>query len=783
MKRYVYWSSIGLGAAVLVLMALINAYFSKFVGGDVEHPVVNAIPFQAVPKPVAQPAYNGPHPAHWERPVDPFDYPIAVGQPGPFEPLYSGPLQYPFLCGVRASGFGQPLVDNQEGYGVPVFQEDPITGEPNHVVVGYSKNCSMPTQIRYYYNPVGSQAFVLWDPRKPPPPEAVEQIEVDGQKIPFVVRIEIGTINRFFYALAALKGLDEEPGNDSYLEKPDTRYWNGRLVYQFRGGVGIGKRQGRLNPVSVLERRREVLAAGYALAYSTGNQTSNHYNLWLAEETALRVKRQFESRYGVPSRTIGIGGSGGAIQQLVIAQNNSGLLDAALALYAYPDMITQTIYAFDCELLEYYFDVTAQDNSRWQDWPNRSLVQGLNSVDDFSNKFTPYYTLARLVWGVWPPSAEGMSECINGWRGLTQLTNNPYFTHLAKHYSTDVLAKTHWTHWDDLRHIYGVRQSGFARQTWDNIGVQYGLMALREGHLSPEEFLHLNHHVGGWKPPEAFQQERYWKIVMGSALFEFSPWSHHNMWLTQSARPAPRTHGDEQAIRAVFKSGHVFLGKADIPILDMRHYLEAELDMHHLSASFSIRRRLQDYYGHADHHVMWVMEKPYEPVLEAIQVLDQWAQARHARSDRNLWVSKPAALTDTCFNEAGEVVAQGDNVWDGEWNGAPAGACTQAYPFFRTSRIVAGSDWQGDVFKCQLKPVQQALADGDYGDRDMAGYVADLERIFPQGVCDYSNITETKATVLKELRLPQPRVPPPSLPVSNDHFVEPSAGGVSYGAT
>lgn len=770
---------------MLALMALVNFYFSNFVSRDAKHPKVNAMPAPSVPSATAQPAYDGPHPMHWTRPQDPFVYPIAIGKPGPVAPVYAGPLQYPFLCGVRASGFGQPLIDNQDGYGVPVFQEDPDTGEPTHVVVGYSKNCSMATEVQYYYNEAGTDNFLPWSAALSLDDPEIELIEVDGKVVPFIVRMEIGTINRFFYAIAALKGPNEmpraddrfSPGNASslknsplsnsssqlsqyypqaaeYLEQPDATYWNGRLVYQFRGGVGIGKRQGKLNPRSVLSRRKAILSAGYAVAYSTGNQTSNHYNLWLAEETALRVKRQFTARYGEPSRTLGIGGSGGAIQQLVIAQNNTGLLDGALALYGYPDMITQTIYAFDCELLEYYFDVTAQDNRRWQDWPNRSLVQGLNSVDDFSNKFTPYYTLARMVWGVWPPAAEGMSECINGWRGLTQLTNNPHFTHLAKYYNPDVLANTHWTHWDDLRHIYGVRDSGFARQTWDNVGVQYGLLALQQGQLSPEEFLHLNHHVGGWKPPEAFRQERYWKIVMGATLFEFSPWSHHNMWLTGSERPAPRTHGDKKAIEAVFQSGHVFMGKADIPILDMRHYLEAELDMHHLSASFSIRRRMQDFYGHADHHVMWVMEKPHEPVLEAMQALDKWVQARQSRADNDLWASKPADLRDTCFDGEGNVVAQGDTVWDGEWNDKPAGRCSQAYPFFRTSRIVAGSDWQGDVFKCQLKPVRQALAEGDYGERDMTPYLADLERVFPQGVCDYTKTSAAKKSVLEQLRQP-----------------------------
>ena len=39
--------------------------------------------------------------------------------------------------------------------------------------------------------------------------------------------------------------------------------------------------------------------------------------------------------------------------------------------------------------------------------------------------------------------------------------------------------------------------TGFARQPYDNVGVQYGLAALNNGDITKEEFLHLNEKVGG----------------------------------------------------------------------------------------------------------------------------------------------------------------------------------------------------------------------------------------------------------------------------------------------
>jgi len=53
--------------------------------------------------------------------------------------------------------------------------------------------------------------------------------------------------------------------------------------------------------------------------------------------------------------TIGLGGSGGAVQQYLFAQNQPGVLDGGIALQSYPDMVTQTIPISDCPLMSQYF--------------------------------------------------------------------------------------------------------------------------------------------------------------------------------------------------------------------------------------------------------------------------------------------------------------------------------------------------------------------------------------------------------------------------------------------
>ena len=107
----------------------------------------------------------------------------------------------------------------------------------------------------------------------------------------------------------------------------DTSLWNRRLVYTFDGGVAIGHSQGTLGGSAV---DPDLLRLGYAIVHSSGTRTSVHYNLQLGGETALMTKERFVERYGVPRYTVGVGGSGGAIQQYVYGQNHPGLLDAGI---------------------------------------------------------------------------------------------------------------------------------------------------------------------------------------------------------------------------------------------------------------------------------------------------------------------------------------------------------------------------------------------------------------------------------------------------------------------
>ncbi len=609
-------------------------------------------------------------------------------------PVFSGPHQYPFLCKTERSGLGPPAVDNQDGQGM-------------RVAGGWSRDCFAPAVTDRLYRSTDGTFKPL--PSSGPtgrPADMSTTTLLDGRTVDFVVRRERGVINRFLYSIAMV-----EDG------------WTGRAIYRFDGGVGIGHDQGTLGGNAL---DPYGLGKGYAIMYSSGTRTSTHYNLILGGETALMVKERFIEQYGVPLYTVGVGGSGGAIQQYLYGQNlGDRVIDAAIPQYSYPDMVTQTIHVGDCELLERYMD----HNPRWARWDDRTALIGMNAGDTVANPYT---------------GKQGSDECVNGWRGLTPLTMNPRWTsnndpEWQRMDPPGVKDTVQWTHWDDVRNVYGVDEHGYARSTWDNVGVQYGLKALADGVITPAEFLDVNAKAGSWKEAADMVQEGC-PFVQSACPADFDPWSARNVTLGD---PAPRRAGDPIAIRSVRRSGLVFRGDIDIPIIDWRHYLEDRLDMHDSHQSFASRQRMLDHDGRAGNQVIWFTDaRPDGPksdqTPQALQVMDEWMANIRKYPARGVVGNKPPEAVDRCFATDGTQIAAGPHVWDGILDRRTPGACTQRFPLYSTTRVVAGGPLAGGAFKCRLQPVDRAVARGLYGSwHPTEEERARLKQIFPTGVCDY----------------------------------------------
>jgi hypothetical protein len=630
-------------------------------------------------------------------------------------PIFSGPQQQPFLCaddGDRANAELGPAID---------------------------ADCSVDTVVSFKYRTTGG-AWADYDPSAPRPSDMSETTTMDGDSVDFIVRWERGSINRFIYSLAVLSPEAQDEA------AADLSAWNRRLIYYFQGGVAIGHYQG--DPSRSRMLYEHGLSLGYAVAYSTGTKTGTHYNLELGGETAIMVKDRFVSAYASPDYTVGVGGSGGGIQQYVYGQNHRGLIDAGVPQRSYPDMITQTIHTGDCELLERWIDTQViAGNPKWLDWENRTELEGMNALNGFGNPFLPLLP---------PGFPQGSSECVNGWRGLAPLVLNPLFG-TAPGISLPDQLSTEWTHYADAINIYGVAADGFAASTWDNVGVQYGLGALVSGFLNPDEFLDLNAQVGSWKnEPDVVQEGCPFLSflcpdpadLIGLPPFPdiwpnlIDPWSWRNMALSPDggATPAPRKVADPGAIEAAYDRGHVNRGDVQIPLIDVRDYLEDQLDMHNSHQSFASRQRLLDFDGDASNQLIWFTEPgSFDPTPLAFEVIDTWMRNIEANPGTSVAENKPAVAVDTCFESDGTLIHAGDDAWAGILDGDPDGPCTSVMPPFSTSRIIAGGPITGDIFKCHLISTDDAIAAGLYGGVAFdASQRARLDTIFPTGVCDYS---------------------------------------------
>src|SRR5262249_28756546 len=99
-------------------------------------------------------------------------------------------------------------------------------------------------------------------------------------------------------------------------------------------------------------------------------------------ETMMMVKERFIKAYGKPAFTLSRGGSGGAEQQVPIADNYPGLLDGIIPSLTFPDVLTNSQLQDDSQLLFYYFKTSGEGLSMEQ----RLAITGAGRVRDFTEQ-------------------------------------------------------------------------------------------------------------------------------------------------------------------------------------------------------------------------------------------------------------------------------------------------------------------------------------------------------------------------------------------------------------
>ena len=554
---------------------------------------------------------------------------------------------------------------------------------PNGETLGapLDDDCSIATRVDYLYrSTAGGDLKPLPDPSSRPGDLA--QVTVGGATVPYIVRLETGTANRAIYQLAMLHDPATEPAPD-FLTR--AAGWNGRLVYIFGGGcLGGWYRQGA--SIRGIDDDA-MLGQGYAVASATLNVFGNNCNDLLAAETMMTVKERFVEAFGSPAFTIGWGCSGGSYQVYQIADNYPGLLDGIVAGCSFPDVghAAVSVHSFGARLLYHYFTETAG-----VEWTEAQRVAASGLPDHTSLRVQGTRSDRINPRGVCSPAVP--SEL------LYDPVNNPHGARC--------------TVYDHTVNVYGRDpETGFTRRILDNVGVQYGLQALNDGVTTKAQFLDLNERIGG---------------------------------VDIDANPIPeRTVGDPVALRAGYATGRILSGGGGLaatPVIDYRGYSDFRNgDPHQRFHSFSIQARLIAANGHADNMVMIVEDgatyglfSTESPIVrEALRSMDRWLSSLTGDTSadpapQKVVRAKPADLVDACYDGDERIVEE--QTYRGE------GRCNSLFPSHANPYIVAGMPVANNVLKCRLKAIDASDYAVSFTDSEMVR----LQRIFPDGVCDYS---------------------------------------------
>ena len=242
------------------------------------------------------------------------------------------------MCQTEQAGLGAPLDEDCTAKTVVTYVYKSTEPPPPR---GRGRGGQRPGAL-----PLGFKPF---DPSGARPADLALTTTSEGKSVDYIVRRERGTINRAIYEIAMLVD-PAEPAPDPWNP---VGAWNGRLIYSFGGGCAAGYRQGL--PGGAVNDA--FLARGYAVAVSSLNVFGNNCDDVISSETAMMVKEHFIEEFGVPVHTIGTGGSGGAIQQYMMAQNYPGLLDGLMPQISFPDnAIFESV--IDCSSLDHAFGST-----------------------------------------------------------------------------------------------------------------------------------------------------------------------------------------------------------------------------------------------------------------------------------------------------------------------------------------------------------------------------------------------------------------------------------------
>ena len=473
------------------------------------------------------------------------------------------------------------------------------------------------------------------------------------RSVPFVVRVETGTMNRGIYQNSCCT-IHEGSGADAVhaaagVEPPADRAARRRLPERL---VPPGRRDGRQPAQRPLTR----LGEGYAIFTNTLNHPTNSCNAFLAGETTMMGKEHFiESSACRISRSAWVR-SGGAYTSLQIADAFPGLFDGILINATFPDALSIASRASTRICSPTILRRPARRHAhrgaegRGHRLPGHEGVRRRRQ----SERSAPIRCRPRRHRGL---QAGGVERGDAGRRCDTMPATNP------QRRAPDGLRRR-------AINIYGVDpKTGFALRPFDNVGVQYGLEGA-EGR---------RHRAGSSSSIS----------TSGSAASIRTP-----------TTCASRSIGDAGAIKRAYQGGVTLGGGGGSrrSRCSMMARTTTSGGYHYQWFHFAIRERMQEAERQRRQPVMWRGPVQAGRRRGQLRSIDVGTEDRHA--------NKPAEAVDRLLDRAdADGKAQSSSPSGRRSAASPTRRCNTAYPSSAFTRYVAGGPIDANILKCQLKPI------------------------------------------------------------------------------
>ncbi len=502
------------------------------------------------------------------------------------------------LVASAAGGGGARLTITNHPIGGPIFSGPQI--QPWYCLPGaLDAQCNRPVRYEYFYRSSVRGDFQPYDPDNPPSDVATTTTD-QGKTVPYIVRVETGSMDRGQYRIAVLDTPDSE-----WTRWTGPPAWNHKVYVLHGGGCGVGHSETAApNVLSDTGLRR-----GFAVMSTGLEHSQENCNVVVQAESVMMAKEHLIETYGDIRFLFGSGGSGGALAELQMANAYPGLYDGLVAGATFSDAALTDL--LDCEALQRYFD----DPRRWAPgvvWTEASEAAASGKAST---------SVCRLWTAPGGPTAfSRIYEPRSGSFSCDVPGRNPEMTY---HPVTNP-GGVRCTLQDYMVNIFGLRPPTLWGPAEQKIGRGFANRpyALQARQITAAQFVDLN-------------------AKIGAVDIDFG---------TQSER----VEADPDGLAAAYRSG--FINEANnldlVPIIDLPGGFPGDrYEIHDIYKTWALRARLDAANGHHDNHIIWY--GPEQSFQNSFGLMDAWLTAieqddRTVPLEQKVLDNKPDGARDRC---------------------------------------------------------------------------------------------------------------------------------------